>query len=78
MPNTPLPPKPAWYLYAQEAQKILDQVKPSRSGSNEERAMLATYRTACAQKGYEGTEADWQFLLWQLRQTKLLRRQEPD
>jgi len=40
--------------------------------------MATTYRTACAEKGYEGTEADWQFLLWRLRQPKRRGRQEPD
>jgi hypothetical protein len=74
MPERPLPPEPAWYLYAYEAQKTLDQVKPSRSGSNEERAMAATYRTAHAKKGYEGTEADWRDLLAHIRKSAFRER----
>jgi hypothetical protein len=78
MQKRPLPVKPAWYQYAYEAQKILDKVKPSRSGNNEERSMAATYRTACAEHGYEGSEADWHMLLYRIRNPKPSRRPYPD
>jgi len=70
MPKRPLPPKPAWYLYAYEAQIELDAVKPSRSGSDEERVYERTFATAKQQKGYPGTLADWHDLLAHVRRTK--------
>ena len=78
MQKRPLPPKPAWYQYACQAQKQLDAVKPSRSGSNEERVMQSTHRTACREFGYEGSEADWQALLRQIGNPKPSRRPYPD
>jgi hypothetical protein len=50
MQKRPLPS----YQYAHEAQKQLDAVMPSRSGSNEERVLSRTYQTACREMGYEG------------------------
>ena len=70
MQKRPLPPKPAWYLYACEAQKELDGAKPSRSGSNEERVMERTLGIAQTNHGYSGTLADWYDLLAHIRRTK--------
>ena len=36
--------------------------------------MAATYRTARAEKGYEGTEADWHDLLAHIRKTAFRER----
>jgi hypothetical protein len=67
MQKRPLPLKPAWYLYAYEAQKRLDAVKPSRSGRDEDRVMLQTLGIAQRDHAYPGTESDWHDLLARIR-----------
>jgi len=58
--------KPEWLIYAQDARKQLDGVKPSKSGKREERCELSTWQTAREAKGYPGGFEDWQFLLRKL------------
>jgi hypothetical protein len=69
MQKRPLPPKPIWYQYTYEAQMEVDAVKPSRSGSNEDRVYQRTFGIAQAEKGYPGTLADWHDLLAHIRRT---------
>lgn len=58
--------KPPWLLYAEEARKRLDNIKPNKSGKREERLIYDTWLTAKSEKGYEGSDRDWEFILRRL------------
>jgi hypothetical protein len=55
--------KPAWMYYAAQAQKQLDDIKPSKSGKREEEHLYRTWLTASEKHGYPGLASDLETLV---------------
>ena len=55
--------KPEWLLYAQRVRVELGNIKDIKSGKRTERAAISAYRKARDEMQYEGTFADWSFLV---------------
>jgi hypothetical protein len=55
--------KPEWLLYAHQVRVEPGNIKDTKSGKRTERAAVNAYRSACNEMQYEGTFADWSFLV---------------
>lgn len=58
--------KPEWLLFAEKTRIRLDNIEPTKSGKREERFIRSAWHTARLQKGYEGSDTDWEYLLHHL------------
>jgi len=55
--------KPKWLLFAEECRAIMEKDRPSKDGRRREDTMRRNWMTACSQYGYEGTHAEWRYLM---------------
>jgi hypothetical protein len=66
--------KPIWLLFAETVRQRIDNMKSSKSGKREADAMYHAWLQATNEKGYPGSENDWQILLRRLERKKQNRR----
>lgn len=55
--------KPEWLLYAAQVREELKKVTPTKSGKRYDAHLLLTWKIARFEKGYQGSERDWDFLV---------------
>lgn len=66
--------KPFWLIYAAQVREELKKVISTKSGKRYDDHLLHTWKIARSEKGYEGSERDWDYLVHHYEKVNRSRR----